>query len=118
MKILDLNPALNMFFHKLGKPMLTYILGVKRQPLAAIRFQRYPMYNLYFILTPCTTCPINIKYCTTFPAWAKCFHFVLQPAIYIVIAVGLHFYYKYDVAHLQLQMGLSARALSVPFQIK
>ena len=26
MKILDLNPALNMFFHKLGKPTLTYIL--------------------------------------------------------------------------------------------
>ena len=76
------------------------------------------MYNIYLILTPCTTFPIKIKYWTTFPAWAKCFHFVLQPAIYIVIAVGLHFYYQYDVAHLQLLMGLSARALSVPFQIK
>ena len=76
------------------------------------------MYNLYFILTPCTTFQIEIKYWTIFPGWAKCFNFVLQPAIYIVIAVGLNFYYQNDVAHLQLLMGFSARALSVPFQIK
>ena len=31
---------------------------------------------------------------------------------------NLNFYYQNDVAHLQLLMGLSARALSVPLQIK
>ena len=90
------------------------IVFLKELPVSALPHVQ----PLFHMLTPCTTFPIKIKYWTTFPAWAKCFHFVLHPAIYIVIAVGLHFYYQYDVAHLQLLMGLSARALSVPFQIK
>src|SRR4051812_2151760 len=51
-------------FYELGKTVLTYVLGVKRQAITVLKFQRYPMYNHYFILTQRTTFLIKIKYCT------------------------------------------------------
>ena len=54
MKILDLNPTLNMFY-KLVKPILTKIFGAKRQPSAGFRVSALPHVQLFFRVAPCTT---------------------------------------------------------------
>ena len=114
MKILDLNPALNMFFHKLGKPTLTYIFFLNLD----IHIRRKEATFSSDQVSALPHVQPNLVY--HLPNKNKVLYYALHSGLmfhFWAVAGRIHchrcgptFFFQYAVGHLQLLLDLSARA--------